>query len=234
MRLAYGVFAWLAFTLITLLTLGLLILIPGEHNRRGVVKSSARLIFRLIGVRPRVKGLEHLPNQPCVVAANHASYLDGVILTAVLPPIFSYVIKREMTRIPGAHYLLRRIGSEFVDRANSHRGARDMRRILEQAERNESMAFFPEGTFTANPGLRRFHNGAFATAIKSKKPLVPVVIRGSRDMLPANKWLPRRSSIEVVIKAPIQNPGPDGSLTGLMDSCRHSILEDLDEPDLTA
>jgi 1-acyl-sn-glycerol-3-phosphate acyltransferase len=234
MRLAYGVFACLTFGFVTILTLGLLVVVPGEHNRRSVVKSASQLIFSLIGARPRVTGLEHLPDHSCIVAVNHASYLDGIILTAVLPPRFTFVIKREMTRIPGAHYLLRRIGSEFVDRGDSHRGGRDMRRILELAGSDESMVFFPEGTFTAATGLRRFHNGAFATAIKSDKPLVPVIIRGSRKALPAWRWLPQPSLIEVVIKQPIRQRGDVNSVSALMDACRRSILEDLDEPDLTA
>ena len=166
--------------------------------------------------------------------SNHASYLDGVILTAVLPPRFTFVIKREMTQVPFANFLLRRIGSEFVDRSDLRRGATDARRILQKAGEKRSLAFFPEGTFHAEPGLRHFHNGAFAAAIRAGAPVVPTVIRGSRRMLPAHRMLPAPSRLEVVIKSPIQQPADNSSQDQLVKACRQSILDDLDEPDLVS
>ena len=113
------------------------------------------------------------------MAANHSSYMDGVILAAVLPPRFGFVIKREVTKVPLVHFFLRRIGSQFVERFDTRRGASDARRILALAESRQCLAFFPEGTFRAEPGLRRFQSGAFAAAVRGDVPLVPVVIRGS-------------------------------------------------------
>ena len=87
----------------------------------------------LTGTRLSVSGLSHVPDDPCIVIANHSSYLDGPILSAALPPRFGFVIMREMTRVPFAHFLLRRIGSEFVERTDTHKGAADARRILHKA-----------------------------------------------------------------------------------------------------
>jgi len=190
-------------------------------------------MFCLTGTRLTVRGLSHIPAEPCVIVANHASYLDGPILAAALPPRFGFVIKREMTRVPLAHFLLRRIGSEFVDRNDTHKSAADARRILQKARAQESLAFFPEGTFRREAGLRRFHNGAFAAAIRGQIPVVPVVIRGSRWMMPAARLLPRPGHIEILIKAPLI-PLPDTLASELLDDARRSILADLDEPDLQA
>ena len=85
----YGIYAGLTFGLVTLSTVGLLAVVPGERRRRRLVRRSAQLIFTLIGARPMVAGLERLPAEPCVVVANHCSYLDGIILTATLPPFSS-------------------------------------------------------------------------------------------------------------------------------------------------
>jgi 1-acyl-sn-glycerol-3-phosphate acyltransferase len=229
---AYGIFAALTFTAVTIPTIALMLVIPGETNRRRVARAAARLTLRLAGTGPSVVGLENLPAGACVVVANHASYLDGVILTAVLPPRFTFVIKREMTEVPFAHFLLRRLGSEFVDRDGRHRGAADARRILQKAEHQRSLAFFPEGTFGPEPGLRRFHNGAFAAARRGDLPVAPVIIRGSRQILPANRLIPVHSRIKVIIK-PIINPQRDDlSPSDLRNACRQCILEDLDEPDM--
>jgi 1-acyl-sn-glycerol-3-phosphate acyltransferase len=233
LKKAYGIFAALAFTAVTIPTIGLMLVVPGESNRRRVARSAAGLTLRLAGTWPRVEGLANLPENACVVVANHASYLDGIILTAVLPPRFTFVIKREMTGVPFAHLLLRRLGSEFVDRDHHQRTAADARRILQKAEDQRSLAFFPEGTFLPEPGLRRFHNGAFAAARRGQQPVVPVIIRGSRRMLPADRLLPVYARIEVIIK-PCINPRHDQmSPPELMNACRRSILEDLDEPDAT-
>jgi 1-acyl-sn-glycerol-3-phosphate acyltransferase len=234
MAVIYGIFAGLAFTAITFPTVLLLAVVPGLPRRRRLVKVSASLVLGTIGATPRVTGLEHLPETACVAVANHSSYLDGMILTAVLPPRFTFVIKREMTHVPFANFLLQRIGSEFVERFNRSRGAVDARRIIGHAKRHESLGFFPEGTFRAEPGLRRFHNGAFVAALSGNLPVVPIVIRGSRQMLPSEQWLARPGRLEVLIKEPIYPPAGTASANELMRLCRASILEDLGEPDLAS
>lgn len=228
----YGIYATLAFAAVALPTVATVGLLPELALRRRLARRAAAAVFRLAGLRVDVTGLHHIPDENCIVVANHASYLDGVILTAVLPPRFGFVIKREMTRVPVAHYLLRQLGSEFVERFDPGRAARDARRILAKAEARESLAFFPEGTFRAEPGLRRFHNGAFAAAARGNLPLVPVVIRGSRQVLPAERTLPRPGRIEVLVKPPVIQP-PGSPARSLLEAARRSILEDLPEPDLS-
>lgn len=230
--LIYGIFAGFTFTAITVPTMLLLAIIPGQERRRGIVKVSAAVIFRLIGATPRVSGLEHLPDGASVAVANHSSYLDGMILTAVLPPRFTFVIKREMTRVPFANFVLQRIGSEFVERFDRSRGAVDARRIMGHAARGESLGFFPEGTFREEPGLRRFHNGAFVAAMRGNLPVVPIVIRGSRQMLPAGTWLARPGELEVLVQPPVGITPDLHSPTDLMHRCRDRILAELGEPDL--
>ncbi len=233
-RALYTTWAALVFGCVTLLTLLLLLVLPGERRRRAAVHHAARLILGLLGAWPAVTGLARLPDNSCVVVANHASYLDGMILTAVLPPRFSFVIKREMTRVPVAHFLLRRIGSQFVERSDGPRRSVDARRIMQEAlDDKRSLAFFPEGTFTAEPGLRRFHSGAFQAARRAGKPLVPIVIRGSRHMLPADTWLLDFGRLRVDILEPIP-AGTEQRAEALATACRTALLARLGEPDLEA
>lgn len=230
----YGIAAWLVFVPIALSLVAIVAALPGEHRRRSAARQAARLFLALTAARPQVRGLENLPNAPCIVATNHASYLDGVILTAVLPPRFSFVIKREMTRVPLAHFLLRRLGSQFVERFDTRRGASDTRRIFALAESRHCLAFFPEGTFRPEPGLRRFQSGAFAAAVRGWLPVIPVVIVGSRQMLAARQVLPRPSRLTVIVKAPVFHNGAADAVADLARRCRRAILEELPEPDLCA
>ncbi len=227
----FGLYATGIFAAVSLSTLAAVAVTPAIAGRRQLVRHAAGALLSLTGARLSVSGLDHVPEDPCIVIANHSSYLDGPILSAALPPRFGFVIMREMTQVPFAHFLLRRIGSEFVERKDRHQGAADARRILHKAGNQESLAFFPEGAFFMEPGLRRFHNGAFAAAVRGNLPVVPVVIRGSRDMLPAARRLPRPGRIEVIIKPALHASG-DNPVHSLREQARLSILEDLNEPDL--
>jgi 1-acyl-sn-glycerol-3-phosphate acyltransferase len=236
-RVAYGIYAWLEFTVMAALGLPVLLLTPGLTRRRSVVRALARVALRLAGMRLELRGASELPT-PCILVANHCSYIDGVVLTATLPPNFSFVIKREMSRFPLAGIILRRIGSEFVDRRDRKAGARDTRRLLRSAASGKALAFFPEGTFSEQVGLLRFHIGAFAAAARAGLPVVPVVIRGTRHSLPAGSVWPNPGPIQIEILTVVPairslDASADGDVAlRLRDAARAQILSALNEPDL--
>jgi 1-acyl-sn-glycerol-3-phosphate acyltransferase len=227
----YGVLAWIAFTILALVTLALVLVLPGMERRRRATRGGARLFLRLAGMPLQVRGLEQLPPGQCVVVANHASYLDGVVMKAALPPRFAYVVKREMASFPLAGLMLKRLGAEFVERFDRNKGASDARRVLRTASGGQPLVFFPEGTFSNERGLMKFHSGAFITAARAGCPVVPAVILGSRDILPGSRALPRPGPIAVEFMAPILATGSDAA-PELRDRSRQRILERLGEPDL--
>lgn len=229
----YGLYAWTVLLSLSGLATLAVVVVPGLESRRWVARAAARGIFRACGIPLVVKNAAVLPADSCVVVANHASYLDGIVLTAALPPRFSFVIKREVTAVPVMHFLLRRLGSEFVTRSDRHKGAADARRILRKAGTGESLAFFPEGSFQREPGIGRFRTGAFAAAQNGDLPVVPVNIFGSRQILPAGGRLPRRGRIEVALHSPIANNGRGRqALLDLKEKSRAVIVAASGEPDL--
>jgi 1-acyl-sn-glycerol-3-phosphate acyltransferase len=234
-RLVYGLYTYCMFLVLGLTALFGMAL-PGLQRRRGVARAMSRLLLRCSGMPLVVKNLERIPAGQCVVVANHASYLDGVVMTAALPPRFGFVIKREMASVPLAGALLRRLGSEFVERFNRHRGASDARRVLRTAAGGNSLVFFPEGTFEPRPGLGKFHAGAFAIAARAGCPVVPAVVRGTRRALPPLTAWPHPARIEIEILEPIVAASdlPDLMAVELRDRARAAILEELREPDLAS
>jgi len=223
-----------AFGLLLVLASVLTLIVPGIGLRRGLIRVFARLGLMVLGLRIGVRGLDHLPDSSCIVVANHSSYLDGIVLKAVLPPRFSFVIKREAAAFPIAGLLLRRIGSEFVDRG-SHGGRQsDARRVVRRAVAGHSLVFFPEGTFTEKPGLRRFHVGAFVAAARAHHRLVPVVIRGARRAMPSGTIMPRPGRIEVDVLEPLTPTLDRNTAEILRREARLRMLARLDEPDLEA
>jgi 1-acyl-sn-glycerol-3-phosphate acyltransferase len=234
-RFFFGLYAWAVFAVTVLLAVFGTLLIPGLERRRRWVTHCARIPFMMTGMSVSVRGLEKLPAGDCVVVANHASYVDGVLLQGYLPPRFSYVIKGEMGRIPVVSYLLRRIGARFVERFDASGSRRDARRLVKAASAGESLAVFPEGTFIAEPGLGAFRPGAFTAAIRGSLPVVPVVIRGARRILTAGKLLPRHGHLAIDILDPISGDDPAwGDSRRVADLARQRMLLVLDEPDLLA
>ena len=229
-HLLYGLYALLVFVVGVLLTFTMVSVTPGVERRRRYTAAIIRHTFVVAGAKPRVAGLERLPDGPCVVVANHASYLDGLLLKGFLPPRFSFVIKGEMRSIPLVHFLLRRAGARFVERASGTAASRDIRAFVRAAREGAALGFFPEGTFVEEPGVLPFRPGAFLAAIKAELPVVPIAIRGTRRMLPAGRGLPRPSRLEFDLLSPIR-PGDAefADSRALADAARGRILGALDE-----
>ena len=234
-----GLYAWVLFVALGAAVLPVLLLMPSLPRRRALVRGLARAVLKLTRMRVTVRGFEHIVT-PCIVVANHESYLDGVVLQAVLPTSFSFIIKREMASVPLAGTLLRRIGAEFVERQNRQRSAGDARRLMRNAAQGQALAFFPEGTFGAEIGLRRFHIGAFAAAARAHLPVLPIAIRGTRACLPPDHILPRPGPIDVQILNMIAVPPADNiaeefeRAPHMRDAARAALLAALHVPDLAA
>lgn len=229
--LIYGLRAWLAIVLFTLPSMLVVIILPGRDWRRRAAHWSARALFRLLGVRLSVTGLRNLPDT-CIVAANHASYLDGIILTAALPPRFGFVIKREITKVPLVGWMLHRLGSEFVERFDQQGARKDAARIVQRAAEGRCLGVFPEGTFVAQSGLRPFHLGGFMAATRGGLPVVPIAIRGARHILPAHRWWPRQGDLAVEVMPSIQPAARNGDAARkLRDEVRAEVLKRCGEPD---
>lgn len=236
-RTLYGSAVWLMFLAIALVTLLLLLLLPGVERRRHVTGVAARWVLRCAGIPLTVTGSQRLPAGQCMVVANHASYVDAIVVKAVLPERFAYVVKREMARVPLAGLLLERLGTEFVERFNRHKGGLDARRVLRSASSGQPLLFFPEGTFVAEPGLLKFHLGAFSSAVAAGCPVVPCVIRGTRHILPSPRLFPRPGRVTFEILEPLHpDPAlpPERAAAALRDAARTAILARVGEPDRMA
>ena len=223
-RLAYGV--QVGFVLLTsVLPLWVLITILPPRQVDRLVRRWCRLVLALAGCRTRLEGVERMPSAGAVVfAANHSSYLDAVALLAALPGDFRFVGKRELATWPLVGRVIRRVGHLTVERADPSRSVADAERVGAAIATGTSLVFFPEGTFLAGPRLLPFRLGAFKAAVEAGCPVVPVTIAGTRDILPAGAWLPRRGAITVTIGAPIVPRARDWrEIVRLRDAARSAI-----------
>jgi 1-acyl-sn-glycerol-3-phosphate acyltransferase len=203
----YTTYCVVLFLALGMTTLVINLFVPNLRRRRQVAGALSRSFLRAARIPFTVQGTERLPQVPCVVVANHASYIDGIVAIAALPPDFAFVIKKEMVRVPLAGLLLRRLGSEFVERFDRHKGASDARRVLRLAASGQSLVFFPEGTFDERRHIGKFLGGAFATAARAQMPVVAAAIHGTREMMPPGGLMFYRRPIRFEILAILDAAG---------------------------
>jgi 1-acyl-sn-glycerol-3-phosphate acyltransferase len=234
LRWAWGLWAWAVFCALSAAAWLAVMLLPGLALRRRAAWMLARTAIRWIGLPLRVEGLDRLPAVgPRIVIANHASYLDAILLGAVLPPDFSFIAKRELADVMLIGPPLRRLGVVFVERFDAAQGVEDTKALQARVRAGESFVFFPEGTFRRASGLQPFKLGAFVIAAETATSLVPVTLNGTRSLLRDKAWLPDRSAVQVTIAAAItpKGPGWDRALE-LRDAARKAISATLAEPTL--
>lgn len=228
----YTVYATAAFCINTfILICPLILVLPGMKLRRHVGAFGVRLGMLLMLIPFRVRGTENLPAGPCIVVSNHASYIDGLVMTAALPTRFHFVVQHGVASWFYAGTVLKRMGYRFVNRSSARAGAVQTRALLRDIKAGESLAIFAEGTFKAEPGLLPFKNGAFMLAAKAGVPVVPVTIRGTRRLLGGATMRFRWSPVTVDIGEPL--PVSDRA-AALRDAARAVILRQCGEPDAHA
>jgi 1-acyl-sn-glycerol-3-phosphate acyltransferase len=241
----YSAYVWAIFGLVGAPLWLAEAVLPGLGRRRRLARAAARLMCRCAGLRLRTGGLEHLAacgrvevgtRTGCVVAVNHASYLDAVALTAMLPPDFAYVAKRELEDSLLTRVMMRRLGALLVERFDAVQSAGEAPKAAAALAGGESLVIFPEGTFRRGAGLRSFRLGGFLAAAQAGAPVFPAALLGTRRVFRDDAAIFRRGAVEVEVLPPIWPDGDDwAAALRLRDRVRAAMLERLEpcgEPDL--
>ncbi len=230
----YAAYAWVMFSFISPPAWILTQLLPNQRQRWRMLHVAARLFRRLLGIPLRVEGINNLPHdRPCILAINHASYIDGILLAELLPRPYTIVAKSELRNQWIPRLFIEKLQGEFVDRSGLQAGADDALRLEQLAQSGKSLLFFPEGTFEEYPGLLPFHMGAFVAASRNGLPVVPITIRGSRQIMAGRTWFPRHGPVRVIVSPPISPAGNSwNDAMMLRNAVRQVILENCGEPDL--
>jgi 1-acyl-sn-glycerol-3-phosphate acyltransferase len=233
-EMLFGAYAWTLLATIGLAVLVVIAVVPRLRWRRNAARALARALVAASGVPVRVTGVANFPpSGPIIVVVNHASYVDALVLLTVLPERCNFVAKRELALNVLTRLLLGRLGTRFVERFDVEASVAAAHELTALAKRGESFAFFAEGTFTREPGLRPFHMGAFVAAASVGTPLVPVAMRGTRSVLRDGQWFPSRALIQVIVSAPLLPDGRDwAAAVRLRDRARAAIGVGCGEPDL--
>ena len=180
-----------------------------------------------------VHRLDHLPGVPAIVVANHPSWLDGLALATVLPHSFRFIAGEVLQHEGLTGFVLKRLGTEFVERYEREHGAADTDRVVAVIRAGHSLVLFPEGRLARAPGLRPFHMGAFVAAAQAAAPVVPVAIRGTRTILRPEHHFPRKGAVNITVGQPISPMGTDwAAAVVLQHAARDAIPHLSGEPDV--
>jgi 1-acyl-sn-glycerol-3-phosphate acyltransferase len=160
------------------------------------------------GVKIVVENRANLvPDRPYVFMANHASSLDIWAVFVAIPRRIRLIAKKQLARIPFFGWVMWAGRFIFIDRKNGVAARRSIEVAGQRIHDGDSVLLFPEGTRTRDGTLGPFKKGGFHLALKAGVPIVPVALRGTRELMPRGSLLLRSGTMTVVIGDPIPTQG---------------------------
>jgi|SRR5579872_31275 len=234
LEISYGLYAVVLFGVMLFPTWVFALLVPSQEAAGRVATAMLRAYLRIGGWRVRVEGKEYIRDRaPRMFVSNHTSYADVLVLMAALGADFHFVAKGEVGSMPFFRTFLRKLGHFAFNREDPQARLQQAEEIEQTLRRGESVFVFPEGTFTAQAGVRAFQLGAFKAAVVARRPVTPVALSGTRRALRDGAWLPRPVQITVTICPPML-PQSDASdwqeIVRVRDAARETIGRYAGEP----
>jgi 1-acyl-sn-glycerol-3-phosphate acyltransferase len=170
--------------------------------------------------RPTVEGLDNVPpSGPVIVASNHVSFADSLVIPIVAPRKVVFLAKSDYFTGRGPVGLVKRgwfggLGMIPVDRDDTRAALASLDIALEVLGRGDAFGIYPEGTRSRDGRLYRGRTGVAHLALTSGAPVVPVGLQGTQDLQPVGSRLPRLAKVTVRFGAPLRFEGYDGLPVG--------------------
>ena len=163
-----------------------------------------RLLFR-----PRIEGLDHVPDSgAAIVAGNHLSFSDHFLMPAVLRRRITFLAKAEYFTGPGVKgrltaFFFRSAGQIPVDRSGKEAGQAAIREGLGVLSGGELLGIYPEGTRSHDGRLYKGKVGVAVMAVRAQVPVVPCAMVGTFEIQPPGRRLPRIKPVTIRFGEPL-------------------------------
>ncbi|WP_406345549.1 lysophospholipid acyltransferase family protein [Streptomyces sp. NBC_00648] len=163
-----------------------------------------RLLFR-----PRIEGLEHIPDDgAAIVAGNHLSFSDHFLMPVMLKRRITFLAKQEYFTGPGIRGRLtaaffRAVGQIPVDRSGKEAGKAAIREGLGVLSKNELLGIYPEGTRSHDGRLYKGKVGVAVMALKAQVPVIPCAMVGTFEIQPPGQVMPKIRRVTIRFGAPL-------------------------------
>ncbi|MFD5448602.1 lysophospholipid acyltransferase family protein [Streptomyces sp. NPDC003470] len=190
-----------------------------------------RLLFR-----PRIEGLDHVPDSgAAIVAGNHLSFSDHFLMPAVLRRRITFLAKAEYFTGPGVKgrltaFFFRSAGQIPVDRSGKEAGQAAIREGLGVLSRGELLGIYPEGTRSHDGRLYKGKVGVAVMALRAGVPVVPCAMIGTFEAQPPGRKIPRLHPVVIRFGEPLDFSRYAGLerekavLRAVTDEIMHAIL----------
>ena len=220
---------WVCFAT---LVAGTLVIVLSFFVRSGnplhkIARLWGKSILVVSRVKVCVKGLSNIdPASPYIYMPNHQSNFDIPVLLGHLPVQFRWLAKMELFKIPVFGRAMRKAGYISIDRHHRESAFESLKVAANKIKSGVSVLIFPEGTRSWDGNIRPFKKGGFVMAIDSGVPIVPVVITGTRAIMPKGKFRVYPGHVSMVIHKPIgTSTYTRETKEALMESVRRVICE---------
>lgn len=206
--------------------------------RAGLAFRCIRFCFRRLAYayfRLDVRGLQHIPSHGGVlIAGNHPSVVDGVLLLAVSPRPVRFLVAEDLYNHRYLNAFFKMLGSIPVYRTKTHNGEA-LQAAVSALQRGELLGIFPEGTIHFQGSMREVKRGVALLALKTGLPVVLLAIHGSFEAFPDGAKVPRPRAIQMRFNPPVVypqtslDPIPEAQVTHALEDIRSRILQALQE-----
>ncbi len=224
------------WVVLSTLICGLIVIVASFFKEGGnlphlVGRCWAKSILFVSRAKVSVQGLHHInPGTTYIYMANHQSMFDILALLGYLPVQFRWLAKKELFQIPIFGYSMARVGYISIDRSNRKSAHKSLLEAAQKIAQGVSVVIFPEGTRSPDGQIKPFEAGGFHLAIRSGRPIVPVVIYGSHYVMPKGSLRIRPGMIAVSINPPVDTaPYSNKNKKELRDSVRSIMGQDLEK-----
>ena len=236
LQIIYSVYAWTVISVTTILSAISIILVsvllrPFDPDRRAAGRVAYLWGLSIIAANPtwklKIQGRGYIrEGKGYVLVANHMSFGDIICLYCI-ERHFKWVAKESLFSVPFFGWAMSALGYIPL-RRGEHGSIRDsFRQSIGWLNREMSVLIFPEGTRSVTGKMGAFKNGAFKLAIQTKRPIVPIVLTGTRDAIKKGSMMfavtPR---CKMKVLKPIPTAGyRENQFAELRDLVRSKMLE---------
>jgi 1-acyl-sn-glycerol-3-phosphate acyltransferase len=176
----------------------------GEDRAQRYLTHWARISLRLARLEITVAGLERLDlGRPYVFMPNHSSFLDVLLVFALIPQNFRSIAKEEFFSIPLMGLTVKSSGQIPLNRKSPRKGLQSIKQAAELLKRGVSIVVFPEGTRSSDGKIHEFKTTLFVLPIRTRTPVVPVLIEGTFQALRSGSVLLKHHPVKVTFLDPV-------------------------------
>ncbi|MDJ0784996.1 MAG: lysophospholipid acyltransferase family protein [Desulfosarcinaceae bacterium] len=224
------------WTVMATACLGLIAIIGAFFSKNGnfphmIAQLWARQLLWVAGIRVTIQGLENLvPGRSYIYMANHQSNYDIPVLLGRLPAQFRWLAKAELFKIPVFGQSMRGCGYISIDRTDRKRAFASLAQAAETIRAGTSVMIFPEGTRSVDGRLKGFKKGGFVLSVDAGVPIVPIILKGTFEIMPKGRLTIRRRPVTMTICPPIETADYTRKTKDhLIERVRTAMLNQLDD-----